>query len=243
MKRSDPPMEHRTLRAYFSLASAMLFALLILLAGTSGFLRNTAGDFFVVLLLYALARTVKPVGLRILPLLLFGFAVTVEVLQYVDVVALLGIENENVQIAVGSVFDWGDIAVYGLAAFVAAGVDFWIERKTRQEGEAQGKISVVSMLCLAMCALCILSVIHWGLICYEDYQSLCNSPETSGIDFFMIGASYAIGFFPRFIGGLLLSVPLYFDKHLGRLSLLAYLFTLVFGSGIVFSCVLFFYSG
>lgn len=127
--RSNTPMEPKVLRAYFSLAAAMLFALLILLAGTSGFLRNTVGDFFVVLLLYTLARTVKPVGLRILPLLLFGFAVMVEVLQYVDVVALLGIENGTVQIAVGSVFDWGDIAVYGLAALAAAGVDFWIGKR------------------------------------------------------------------------------------------------------------------
>ncbi|MBQ8288209.1 MAG: DUF2809 domain-containing protein [Clostridia bacterium] len=118
----------QTLRAYFSLASALLFAALILLAGTSGFLRNTLGDFLVVLLLYALARTVKPTGLRILPLLLLGFAVLVEVLQFVDIVGLLGIENENVQIAVGSVFDWMDIAVYTLAAMAAAGVDFWIRR-------------------------------------------------------------------------------------------------------------------
>ncbi|MBQ8382667.1 MAG: DUF2809 domain-containing protein [Clostridia bacterium] len=125
-------LSKQTLRAYFSVASALLFAVLILLAGTSGFLRNTVGDFLVVLLLYALARTVKPTGLRILPLLLFGFAVLVEVLQFVDIVALLGIENENVQIAVGSVFDWMDIAVYALAAIAAAGVDFWIARKGGQ---------------------------------------------------------------------------------------------------------------
>lgn len=124
MKQNQP-----TLRAYFSLSAALLFAVLILLAGTTGFLRNTLGDYLVVLLLYALARTAKPTGLRLLPLLLFGFAVLVELLQFVDVLSLLGITNETVQIAVGSVFDWLDIAVYGLAALTSAGVDYWIARR------------------------------------------------------------------------------------------------------------------
>ncbi|MGM9648187.1 MAG: DUF2809 domain-containing protein [Eubacteriales bacterium] len=123
-------MNKQTLRAYFSLTAALLLAVLILLAGTSGFLRNTVGDFAVVLFLYALARTVKPTGLRILPLLLFAFAVTVEVLQFINIIALLGVENQNVQIAVGSVFDLMDIAAYALAAVVAAAVDWFIARKT-----------------------------------------------------------------------------------------------------------------
>lgn len=123
-------MNKQTLRAYYSVAAALLLAVLILLAGTSGFLRNTVGDFAVVLFLYALARTVKPTGLRLLPLLLFAFAVTVEVLQFINIIALLGIENQNVQIAVGSVFDWMDIAAYALAAVVAAAVDWFIARKT-----------------------------------------------------------------------------------------------------------------
>lgn len=129
MKKQDISGAQRTLRAYFSLGSALLFAVLILLAGTTGFLRNTLGDYFVVLLLYTLARTVKPTDLRILPLLLFGFAVLVEVLQFVDILTILGIENETVQIAVGSVFDWGDILVYGLAALTSAGVDLLVSRR------------------------------------------------------------------------------------------------------------------
>lgn len=120
------------LRAYFSIAAALLFAALILLAGTTGFFRNTLGDYLVVLLLYALARTVKPTGLRALPLLLFAFAVLVEVLQFVDVLSILGITSETVQIAVGSVFDWLDIAVYLLAALTAAGVDYWIAVRGKQ---------------------------------------------------------------------------------------------------------------
>lgn len=125
-------MNPKTLRTYYGAASVALFAILIILAGAEGFWRNTAGDFFVVLLLYTLARTVRPTGLRILPLLLLGFAISVEILQYVNITGLLGIENENVQIAVGSVFDWVDIAAYGLGSAVAALVDLLVKKRIQR---------------------------------------------------------------------------------------------------------------
>ena len=123
-------MNHRTLRLIYAGVSLLLLVSLCLLAGTTGFLRATFGDFVVVLFLYTAARTVLPTKLRILPLLVFLFALTVELLQAVDVVALLGITNETVQIAVGSVFDWGDIVAYGMGCAVAAGVDYIIQKRS-----------------------------------------------------------------------------------------------------------------
>lgn len=121
-------MSRRTLRLIYGGASLFLLISLCLLASTTGFLRATFGDFVVVLFLYTAARTVFPTKLRILPLLIFLFALTVELLQAVDLVALLGITNETVQIAVGSVFDWGDIVAYGLGCAVAAGIDLLVRR-------------------------------------------------------------------------------------------------------------------
>ena len=131
----ENPMKHthQTLRAYFSITAALLFAVLILLAGAEGFLRNTLGDYLVVLLLYAIARTVKPTKFRLLPIALFAFAVLVEVVQYMDLLSALGITNETVVIAVGSVFDWLDIAVYALASITAAVADYLIARKADRE--------------------------------------------------------------------------------------------------------------
>lgn len=122
-------MKARTLRLIYGGASLLLLMALCLIEGTTGFLRATVGDFVVVLFLYTMARTVIPQKLRILPLLIFLFALSVEVLQAVDIVGLLGITNETVQIAVGSVFDWGDIVAYALGCAVAAGVDFVVARK------------------------------------------------------------------------------------------------------------------
>ena len=123
-------MNSRTLRLIYAGTSLLLLIALCLIAGTTGFLRATVGDFVVVLFLYTAARTVIPKKLRILPLSVFLFALAVEVLQAVDILALLGITNETVQIAVGSVFDWGDIIAYALGCVVAAGVDFVVRRKT-----------------------------------------------------------------------------------------------------------------
>ena len=124
-------MKKRTLRFIYGGASLLLLISLCLLAGTTGFLRATFGDFVVVLFLYTAARTVIPQKLRILPLLIFLFALTVELLQAVDVVGLLGITNETMQIAVGTVFDWGDVVAYGLGCLVATGVDY-IARRVNQ---------------------------------------------------------------------------------------------------------------
>ena len=124
-------MNRYNLRLYYGGASLLLLLSLFGIAGTTGFLRVTVGDFVVVLFLYTAARTVIPQGLRILPLLIFLFALTVELLQAVDIVGLLGIGNETVQIAVGSVFDWGDIIAYALGCIVAAGVDWVIDKRTK----------------------------------------------------------------------------------------------------------------
>lgn len=124
-------MSGKALRLIFgALATLLLFTLLVL-EGTWGFLRGTAGDFVVVLFLYTLVRVIKPTGWNLLPIAVFLFACTVEVMQYIDIISLLGITSKNLQIAVGSVFDWGDIIAYGVGCLVAALLDFGIRRHCR----------------------------------------------------------------------------------------------------------------
>lgn len=117
-------MTTKQLRLVYSALSALLLIALILLEGTTGFLRGTVGDVVVVIFLWSLARIVKPTRWRWLPLGIFVFACCVECLQAVNILGLLGITNEAAQIAVGSVFDWGDIAAYGVGCAVAAVGDF-----------------------------------------------------------------------------------------------------------------------
>ena len=121
-------MNTKALRIIFASLSSMLLFTLVVLEGTWGFLRGTAGDFVVVIFLYTLARTVKPTGWRWIPLGIFAFACLVEGLQAIDILSILGITNPTVQIAVGSVFDWMDIVAYAIGSAVAALLDYGIAK-------------------------------------------------------------------------------------------------------------------
>ena len=74
----------------------------------------------VVLVVYCFVRIVIPVKARLMPLYVFVFAACVEVLQYFDLVTLLGLSgNRFARIVFGSVFDVKDLACY------AAGCLLW----------------------------------------------------------------------------------------------------------------------
>ncbi len=121
-------MNSKSLRLFYTALSALLLVALVLLEGTSGFLRGTVGDVVVVIFLWALARIVKPTGWRWIPLGIFLFACSVECLQAINILGILGITSETAQIAVGSVFDPMDIAAYAVGCALAAVGDFGIAK-------------------------------------------------------------------------------------------------------------------
>lgn len=122
-------METRPWRLIYGALAALLLLTLCVIAETDGFLRGTVGDFLVVLLLYAGARAIFPRSVRLLPLYIFLFACIVEVGQFLNIPALLGLsESATLSIAVGSVFDWLDIAAYGVGCLVSALIDWQIRK-------------------------------------------------------------------------------------------------------------------
>ena len=85
------------------------------------FLRPYVGDALVTVLLCCLCRTVIPKGLPALPAYVFVFAALVEAAQYVDVVKLLGLEdNAVISTIVGRTFSWADLICYAAGCLV-----FW----------------------------------------------------------------------------------------------------------------------
>ena len=74
------------------------------------FVRPYVGDMLVTLLLCCLCRVIIPDKIRMLPVYVFVFAACVEIGQYFDVVALLGLaDNRIISIALGRTFSWMDM--------------------------------------------------------------------------------------------------------------------------------------
>ena len=70
--------------------------------------------------------------MRLLPLYVFLFEACVEIGQYFDVVALLGLEdNRLISIALGRTFSWLDLVCYAIGCVAASGLDAILFRSRR----------------------------------------------------------------------------------------------------------------
>ena len=76
------------------------------------FVRPYMGDALVVVLIYCFIRIFIPRGIRWLPLYVFAFACFIEILQYFQLVDMLGVTNRVARIILGSTFDLKDILNY-----------------------------------------------------------------------------------------------------------------------------------
>ena len=98
------------------LAVEVCFALFV----NDAFIRPYVGDMLVTLLLCCLCRVIVPNKVRLLLLYVFIFAACVEVSQYFDLVALLGLaDNRILSIALGRTFSWIDIGCYAVGCVAA----------------------------------------------------------------------------------------------------------------------------
>ena len=94
------------------------------------FVRPYVGDMLVTLLLCCLCRVIIPDKIRMLPVYVFVFAACVEIGQYFDVVALLGLaDNRIISIALGRTFSWMDIVCYAVGCVAAFLMDQIINKK------------------------------------------------------------------------------------------------------------------
>ena len=100
------------------------------------FVRPYIGDVLVTVLLCCLCRIAVPKGVPALPAYVFLFAALVEAAQYIDVVKLLGWEdNAILSTLIGRTFSWAEILCYGVgcAAFWAAEKRVIFRWKERQK--------------------------------------------------------------------------------------------------------------
>ena len=119
--------------SYFLIfCSLMAVEVCIALFVHDSFIRPYVGDMLVTLLLCCMARVAVPEKMRLLPLYVFLFAACVEIGQYFDVVALLGLEdNRLISIALGRTFSWLDLVCYAVGCVAASGLDAILIRSRR----------------------------------------------------------------------------------------------------------------
>lgn len=112
-------------RIYLFLFPALLFIeMIIALFVHDRFIRPYMGDILVVAVIYCLVRIFLPVGVKLLPLYVFAFAVLIEVLQSMDFASILGLENNRLfRIAFGSTFDMLDIVCYAVGCAILGMVE------------------------------------------------------------------------------------------------------------------------
>lgn len=59
-----------------------------------------------------------------------------------------------------------------------------------------------SIFLVILCLLCLVGFGVWTAICIDDCQAFLAIPNKSGIDYFMVGVPYALGFLPLSIVGI-----------------------------------------
>ena len=107
----------------YLLISILIFIVeaLIALYLKTGFIRHTAGDFLVVVLIYCFVKSFFKANSIALAFSVFLFALGIELLQYINILSLLNLKHNRLAVLVlGNTFQVTDILAYalGLASFL-----------------------------------------------------------------------------------------------------------------------------
>jgi hypothetical protein len=106
---------HRTFNPrYFILAvSIFLIEVLIALYVRDRIVRPYVGDVLVVIMIYCFIRSYFNVPILKVALIVLAFAFTIEILQYVRIVHVLGLNKSKLaRTVIGTQFEWIDVGAY-----------------------------------------------------------------------------------------------------------------------------------
>lgn len=110
-------------RLFYLIAFLTLVAVEVLIAlfVNDGFVRPYVGDVIVVMVIFCFVRIFIPNKVPLLPLYVFLFSLAVEIGQYFDFVALLGLEqNRFLSVLLGRTFSLSDILCYAVGCALCA---------------------------------------------------------------------------------------------------------------------------
>ena len=129
----DCGAEVRNKRIGYAFATIGIFVIEVLIAlfVRDKFIRPYVGDMLVVVLIYTFVRILLPEKPRLLPLYVFWFAALVEGLQAINIVELLGLADSRFfSVLIGTIFDWKDIACYGVGCLLCGLWEVWLWKRS-----------------------------------------------------------------------------------------------------------------
>lgn len=121
-------------RILYTIATAILFIVEVSIAVFihDKFIRPYIGDVLVVAVIYCFVRIFIPDKCMWLPAAVFGFASLVEILQYFNLVELLGVsDNRILSVIIGSVFDIKDIICYAIGCILIFVFEICLSKKKK----------------------------------------------------------------------------------------------------------------
>lgn len=88
------------------------------------FVRPYVGDFLVVILIYCFLKSILNVPVITLAIFVLLFSFTIEVLQYYNLVDLLGLgDSKLARVVLGTSFQWIDLVAYTLGIAVVISIE------------------------------------------------------------------------------------------------------------------------
>jgi hypothetical protein len=106
-----------TFRKRYFLITLLLFLIEISIATFvhDNIVRPYVGDFLVVILIYCFLRAFFNIKITVAAIATLLFAFTVELLQYLNIIQILGLQDSRIMnIVLGNLFEWIDLLAYAL---------------------------------------------------------------------------------------------------------------------------------
>src|SRR4051794_28838137 len=119
---------------YLGVAIALLVVEVAIARGTipGAFVRNSLGDVLVIPLLYCLLRGVTKASPLVALVVSLAMGLAAEVLQYLRLAELLGLQHGSVPaIVLGSTFSYDDLLMYSIGGVLGVCLDIWALRNHR----------------------------------------------------------------------------------------------------------------
>ncbi len=113
-------------RGFFAILSFVIIGIELSIASfmKDSFVRPILGDFFVVILLYAIIRAATSIHPNKVAISVLIFAYLIELSQWLHLIDILGIKrNFYTDLILGSSFDWKDLLAYALGITVVYMMD------------------------------------------------------------------------------------------------------------------------